>query len=214
MAVASRSRHALALTGLRTGIRHAELGREELRFSEAESRQLFATGPRWEPDTVRAVQRRTEGWVAGIFLAALAGRRSRDHPGAGSAATIAGDDVFITDYFRDELLATEAPESVRFLLRTSVLDQMSGPLCDAVLDRSGSAAGSPSAGAPRPVRRPARPDGEWYRYHRLFREMLLSELRRREPARSPGCTAAPRPGSRGRAGRSRRSATPWRAGTA
>src|SRR6185437_5978272 len=136
----SRSRYALALTGLRTGIRPAELGREELRFSEAESRQLFATGPRWEPDTVRAVHRRAEGWVAGIFLAALAGRQdSRDDPGAGSAATIAGDDVFITDYFRDELLAAEAPESVRFLLRTSVLEQMSGPLCDALLDRSGSA---------------------------------------------------------------------------
>jgi len=182
VAVASRSRHALALTGLRTGIRHAELGREELRFSEAESRQLFATGPRWELDTVRAVQRRTEGWVAGIFLAALAGRQdSRDHPGAGSAATIAGDDVFIADYFRDELLATEAPESVRFLLRTSALEQMSGPLCDALLDRSGSAVRLADAERRGLFVVPLDREGEWYRYHRLFREMLLSELRRREP---------------------------------
>jgi len=182
VAVASRSRHALALTGLRTGIRPAEFGREELRFSEAESRQLFATGPRWEPDTVRAVQRRAEGWVAGIFLAALAGRQdSRDHPGAGSAATIAGDDVFITDYFRDELLATEAPESVRFLLRTSVLEQMSGALCDALLDRSGSAVRLADAERRGLFVVPLDREGEWYRYHRLFREMLLSELRRREP---------------------------------
>ena len=182
VAVASRSRHALALTGLRTGAGHAELGREELVFSEAESRQLFATGPRFEPGTVRAVLRRTEGWVAGIYLAALAGRQdSRTHRGTGSAATIAGDDVFIADYFRDELLAAEPPESVRFLLRTSVLEQMSGPLCDALLDRTGSAVRLADAERRGLFVAPLDRDGEWYRYHRLFREMLLSELRRREP---------------------------------
>jgi len=182
VAVASRSRHALALAGLRTGAGHAELGREELVFSEAESRQLFATGSRFEPGIVRAVQRRTEGWVAGIYLAALAGRQdSRAHPGTGNAATIAGDDVFIADYFRDELLAAEPPESVRFLLRTSVLEQMSGPLCDALLDRTGSAVRLADAERRGLFVAPLDRDGEWYRYHRLFREMLLSELRRREP---------------------------------
>ncbi len=182
VAVASRSRYALALAGLRTGAGHAELGREELLFSEAESRQLFATGPRFEPGTVRAVQHRTEGWVAGIYLSALAGRQdSRDHPGAAGAETIAGDDVFIADYFRDELLAAEPPESVRFLLRTSVLEQMSGPLCDALLDRSGSAVRLADAERRGLFVVPLDRDGEWYRYHRLFREMLLSELRRREP---------------------------------
>jgi LuxR family maltose regulon positive regulatory protein len=182
LAVATRSRHALALAGLRTGTGHAELGREELQFSEAESRQLFATGPRFEPGTVQAVQRRTEGWVAGIYLAALAGRQdSRGQQEVGGAATIAGDDVFIADYFRDELLAAEPPESVRFLLRTSVLEQMSGPLCDALLDRTGSAVRLADAERRGLFVAPLDRDGEWYRYHRLFREMLLSELRRREP---------------------------------
>ena len=182
VAVASRSRHALALAGLRTGAGHAELGREELVFSEAESRQLFAAGPRFEPGTVRAVQRRTEGWVAGIYLAALAGRQdSRGYQEIGGAATVAGDDVFIADYFRDELLAAEPPESVRFLLRTSVLEQMSGPLCDALLDRTGSAVRLADAERRGLFVAPLDRDGEWYRYHRLFREMLLSELRRREP---------------------------------
>ena len=182
VAVASRSRHALALAGLRTGAGHAELGREELVFSEAESRQLFATGSRFEPGIVRAVQRRTEGWVAGIYLAALAGRQdSRGQQEVGGAATIAGDDVFIADYFRDELLAAEPPESVRFLLRTSVLEQMSGPLCDALLDRTGSAVRLADAERRGLFVAPLDRDGEWYRYHRLFREMLLSELRRREP---------------------------------
>jgi LuxR family maltose regulon positive regulatory protein len=182
VAVASRSRHALALTGLPPEAGHAELGREELLFSEAESRQLFATGPRFEPGIVRAVQRRTEGWVAGIYLAALAGwQGSEGHPGAGSAATIAGDDVFIADYFRDELLAAEPPESVRFLLRTSVLEQMSGPLCDALLGRSGSAVRLADAERRGMFVVALDRDGDWYRYHRLFREMLLSELRRREP---------------------------------
>jgi LuxR family maltose regulon positive regulatory protein len=182
VAVASRSRHALALAGLLTAGRYAEFGREELLFSEAESRQLFATGPRFGPGTVKAVLRRTEGWVAGIYLAALAGRQdSRDHPAEGSAATIAGDDVYIADYFRDELLAAEPPESVRFLLRTSILEQMSGPLCDALLDRSGSAVRLADAERRNLFVVPLDRDGEWYRYHRLFREMLLSELRRREP---------------------------------
>jgi LuxR family maltose regulon positive regulatory protein len=181
VAVASRSRHALVLAGLRTGGGHAELGREELLFSEAESRQLFTTG-RFDPSTVRAVQRRAEGWVAGTYLAALAGRQdSRDRPGATGAAAIAGDDVFIADYFRDELLAAEPPESVRFLLRTSVLEQMSGPLCDALLDRTGSAVRLADAERRGLFVFAQDRDGEWYRYHRLFREMLLSELRRREP---------------------------------
>jgi LuxR family maltose regulon positive regulatory protein len=181
VAVASRSRHALALAGLRPGAGHAELGREELLFSEAESRQLFATRPRFEPGSVRPVLRRTEGWAAGMYLAALAGQDSRGQPGARGAATIAGDDVFIADYFRDELLAAEPPESVRFLLRTSILGQMSGPLCDALLDRSGSAVRLADAERRGLFVVPLDRDGEWYRYHRLFREMLLSELRRREP---------------------------------
>jgi len=177
VALASRSRHALALAGLPAGAGHAELGREELQFSEAESRQLFTLG-RFEPGTVRAVQRRTEGWVAGVYLAALAGRQVS--AGAGSAG-IGGDDVFIADYFRDELLAAEPPESVRFLLRTSVLERMSGPLCDALLDRTGSAVRLADAERRGLFVVPLDRDGEWYRYHRLFREMLLSELRRREP---------------------------------
>jgi LuxR family maltose regulon positive regulatory protein len=179
VAVAARSRHALALAGLPAGTGHAELGRDELLFSEAESRQLLAPGPRFELGTVRAVQRRTEGWVAGIYLAALAGRQESGR--AGGAAAIGGDDVFISDYFRDELLAAEPPESVRFLLRTSVLERMCGPLCDALLDRTGSAVRLADAERRGLFVVPLDRDGEWYRYHRLFREMLLSELRRREP---------------------------------
>ena len=179
VAVASRSRHALALAGLPAGAGHAELGREELQFSEAESRQLLSTGARFEPGTVRAVQRRTEGWVAGIYLAALAGRQ--DTSGAGEAEAIGGDDVFIADYFRDELLSAEPPESVRFLLWTSVLERMSGPLCDALLDRTGSAVRLADLERRGLFVVPLDRDGEWYRYHQLFREMLLSELRRREP---------------------------------
>jgi LuxR family maltose regulon positive regulatory protein len=179
VAVASRSRHAPALAGLPPGAGYAELGHEELEFSEAETRQLLATGSRFEPGTVRAVQRRTEGWVAGIYLAALAGRQ--DSGGAGGAAAIGGDDVFIADYFRDELLAAEPPDSVRFLLRTSVLERMCGPLCDALLDRTGSAVRLADAERRGLFVVPVDRDGGWYRYHRLFGEMLLSELRRREP---------------------------------
>ena len=81
---------------------------------------------------------RTEGWPAGLYLAALSLREQpdRDH----AVARFAGDDRLVADYLRDELLAGLPHEDLRFLTSTSVLAELSGPLCDAVLGRPGSGA--------------------------------------------------------------------------
>src|SRR4029453_13052116 len=83
--------------------------------------------------------------------------------------------------FGEELLARESAEAVRFLMRTAVLEQLSGALCDHVLGRSGSAGRLADVARRNLVVVPLYRRGEWYRYHRLVAEMLLSELRRREP---------------------------------
>ena len=129
-------------------------------------------------DAVAPLVRRTEGWPAGVYLAALSVRGAvrRDR-----RAGIAGSDKFIVDYFREEVLTRESADTVRFLLRTAVLDEMSGPLCDAVLGHSGSATWLAEIERRNLFVVPQDHDGRWYRYHRLFGEMLLTELRRREP---------------------------------
>jgi len=85
------------------------------------------------------------------------------------------------DYFLEEVLTRQSAETARFLLRTSVLDRICGSLCDAVLDTTGSAAWLNELHALNLFIIPEDDQGEWYRYHRLFAEMLQSELQRREP---------------------------------
>ena len=136
-------------------------------------------GTRLPRDAVAALVRRTEGWPAGVYLAGLSVRGTVDEVTA--VAAIAGTDKFIVDYFREEVLTRESAETVRFLLRTAVLEEMSGPLCDAVLGHSGSATWLAEIERRNLFLVPQDHDNRWYRYHRLFGEMLLSELRQREP---------------------------------
>ena len=87
----------------------------------------------------------------------------------------------MSDYLRSELLAHLPADDVRFLTRTSVLERLSGPLCDAVLEQSGSAEILESLARSNLFLVPLDANGEWYRYHHLFQEMLRSELARAEP---------------------------------
>ncbi|HYJ75097.1 MAG TPA: LuxR C-terminal-related transcriptional regulator [Kineosporiaceae bacterium] len=183
VAAATRTRPDLVLPALVAAGRCVELGPADLAFSEAEARQVFvAARQAVTPDDARALVQRTEGWPAGVYLAALAARRGPGGaPSTVHARIISGDDVYIADYFRDEVLAGEPSDNVRFLLRTAVLDRMSGPLCDAVLQTTGSGARLLEAARRGLFVVPLDRDGGWYRYHRLFQEMLLQELRLREP---------------------------------
>src|SRR3954452_8854441 len=178
LAVGSRLR--LGFGRLRSEDRSVEFGVEDLAFTKEEVRAILTqAGVNSSDDTVEPLVRRTEGWPAGVYLAARAIRNASD--AAVAASRLTGDEPYIVDYFRDELLVRESPETVRFLMRTAPLDQMSGALCDHVLDRSGAARQLAEAARRNLFVVPLDRRDEWYRYHGLVAEMLLSELRRREP---------------------------------
>jgi LuxR family maltose regulon positive regulatory protein len=126
---------------------------------------------------------RTEGWPAGLYIAALAIKSGTRHRDAGFAFT--GDDVYMGDYLRSELLDRISAAEASFLVRTSVLDRMCGPLCDAILGGAGSGAVLERVEARNLLVVPLDRRREWYRYHHLLRELLQAELRRREPGLVP-----------------------------
>jgi LuxR family transcriptional regulator, maltose regulon positive regulatory protein len=174
------SRLTLGFGRLRSEDRCVEFGVEHLAFTKEEARAVLAhTGADALDDTVDALVRRTEGWPAGVYLAARAIRTASD--AAVAARRLTGDDPYILDYFRDEFLVRESADMARFLTRTAALDQMSGALCDHVLGRRDSGRRLAEAARRNLFVVPLDRRGEWYRYHRLVAEMLLSELRRREP---------------------------------
>jgi LuxR family transcriptional regulator, maltose regulon positive regulatory protein len=123
-----------------------------------------------------ALTERTEGWPVGLYLAALIARDS-----IGDDVTISGDDRYVTDYLYRESLMRLPEGTQRFLRCTAVLDQLSAPLCDAVLGESGAQEQLRSLEASNLFLIPLDRHRTWYRYHALFREFLLGELRRVEP---------------------------------
>ena len=183
LAVASRVRPDLHRGPLRRQRRYLELGPEDLSFNAQEIGEMLAkTGLHLPDATVASLLGRTEGWPAGIYLAALSIRNRGAQSGV---ARITGDDAQLADYFRDQVLAHEDAETVRFLLQTAVLERLSGPLCDAVLATTGSTARLEEIENANLFLVPQDRRGQWYRYHQLFAEMLLSELRHREPESEP-----------------------------
>ena len=127
-------------------------------------------------DQASEVTERTEGWPAGLYLAALVARDTGD-----SAATISGDDRYVSDYLYRESLSRLPESDQRFLRRTAVLDQLCAPLCEAVLREPGAQSRLRKLEASNSFLIPLDRRREWYRYHGLFREFLLGELRTVEP---------------------------------
>jgi LuxR family maltose regulon positive regulatory protein len=128
------------------------------------------------PQRAAVVTERTEGWPVGLYLAAVIARDSN-----GEALTVSGEDRYVADYLYHELLMSLPERLQRFLWRTAVLDQMCAPLCDAVLEESGGQRQLRSLEALSLFVIPLDRRREWYRYHALFREFLLGELRAVEP---------------------------------
>ena len=123
------------------------------------------------------------GWPAGLYLAALYLRQGGSL--ASAAFSFGGDDRLVSDYMESEFLSRISRQQRAFLTRTAVLERICGPLCDAVLQVSGSAAVLAELAGANMLLVPLDRRGEWYRYHHLFRDMLLAELHRREPALMP-----------------------------
>ena len=180
VALASRTGVPLPTARLRAQGGIAEVTAEDLAMGPAEADSLLkGAGAEVDETGLRDLLRRTEGWPTGLYIAALAmksGTRQRD---VGFAFT--GDDVYIGDYLRSELLDRVSAAEVSFLIRASVLDRMCGPLCDAILGEQGSGDVLERLEARNLLVIPLDRRREWYRYHHLLRELLRAELRRREP---------------------------------
>jgi LuxR family maltose regulon positive regulatory protein len=180
IAAASQWRPRMRVGRLRSQGRLVEFGQADLAFDPSEAGDLLRSFEVNLADVdVRRVVVSTEGWPVGVYLAGLS-MTDRADPAA-AVAEITGDSQYIADYFLDEVLGRQSVQTVRFLLRTSVLDRLCGSLCDAVLDTTGSAAWLTEIDALNLFIVAEDDQGEWYRYHRLFAETLRSELRRREP---------------------------------
>ena len=176
LVVSGRSDPPLPLARMRARGELCELRADDLRFTADEAAGVVtaagAVGLSGEA-TARLVER-TEGWAAGLRLAALSVRAAPD-PSA-RAMALRGDDRHLLDYFIDEVLDRLTREQHDLLVRCSALERLSGPLCDAVLGRTGSAAVLAELEAAGVFVVALDPYGEWYRCHQLFRDALGRQL--------------------------------------
>ena len=179
LVVATRSDPPLPLARLRSRGQLAEVRAADLRFTAGEAADFLGEVMQLDlqPGDVSALEQRTEGWAAGLQLAGLSlrGRTSQaDIERFVSAFT--GSNRFVLDYLTDEVLGQQSPEVRDFLLRTCVLDQLTGPLCDAVASRTGSGALLAQLDRENLFVVPLDQDRTWYRYHHLFADVLRARL--------------------------------------
>ncbi len=180
LVLAGRDTPPLRIARLRVEGRILEIGPAELSLSRQEAASLLhAADVPLGDDDVAALHKRTEGWAAGLYLAALYLREGGSVQGAGDA--FGGDDRLVSQYMESEFLGRISARHREFLTRTAVLDRMCGPLCEAVLDQPGSAAELAELVRSNLLLVPLDRRGFWYRYHHLFRDMLRAELERLEP---------------------------------
>jgi LuxR family maltose regulon positive regulatory protein len=181
LVLATRSDPMLPLARLRANGDLVEMRSDDLRFGVIEAGQLLndVLGVDLAEADIELLHRRTEGWAAGLYLAALslAGRRDA----AAFVRTFAGDNRHIVDYLMAEVLEGQPPQMRSFLLRSSVLERLSGALCDAMLQTSGSASVLEKIERENLFVVPLDMSRRWYRYHHLFGELLRTELHRSEP---------------------------------
>jgi LuxR family maltose regulon positive regulatory protein len=183
LVLATRDQLRLPLALLRTRALLLEVGPDDLRMDEHEAGELLEAAEVDVCDAdVAELVRRTEGWPAGLYLAALAAKSTR--PGR-ATGVLTGNDPFVADFLRSEFLAQLAPQDARFLIRTSILEQLSGPLCDAVLDSGGSSAMLVSLVRSNRFVVALDRDRVWFRCHHLVRDMLAAELASSEPELVP-----------------------------
>jgi LuxR family transcriptional regulator, maltose regulon positive regulatory protein len=185
VAMSSRADPPLQLARMRARGELAELRVAELRFTREEASALLNTsmGLQLAADEVERLTERTEGWAAGLVLAGLSLRGRRDTEAF--IAAFQGDNRHVADYLTAEVLDRQ-PEEVRaFLLRTSVLELLSGPLCDAVLETQGCTELLAELERSNLFLVALDDRRQWYRYHRLFAQLLRLELAQRDPALVP-----------------------------
>jgi LuxR family maltose regulon positive regulatory protein len=185
LVIATRADPALPLARLRARGELVEIRAAELRFTPDEAAAYLngVMGLALNAADVAALEARTEGWIAALQLAALS-MQGRDDI-SGFIEGFAGDDRYIVDYLVEEVLQRQ-PEQVRsFLLQTSILDRLSGPLCDAVTGQGGGKAMLEALDRGNLFLVPLDDTRRWYRYHHLFADVLRARLLDEQPDRVP-----------------------------
>jgi len=185
LVLASRADPPLPLARLRARGQLAELRAADLRFTSEEAAELLhaAVGAELPEAAITALEDRTEGWAAGLQLAALSLRGHGDI--AGFIKGFSGSHRYVLDYLAEEVLDRQ-PEPLRaFLLETSILDRVCGPLADAVTGRSDGQALLEQVERANLFLVPLDEERRWYRFHQLFADLLRARLQQAEAGRVP-----------------------------
>jgi len=187
LVLASRADPPLALARLRARGQLAEVRAGDLRCTTEEAAALLreAVGPELPlpPESVAALAAQTEGWMAGLQLAGLSLRGHTDV--GGFVAGFSGSHRFVLDYLAEEVLDRQPDPLRSFLLETSILERLSGPLCDAVTGRTDSQAMLERVERANLFLVPLDEVRGWWRYHHLFADLLRARLRQQQPGRVP-----------------------------
>jgi LuxR family maltose regulon positive regulatory protein len=181
LVLATRTEPALPLAALRAHGELIELRAADLEFTASEAAVLLndRLDLALHTEDVDDLVERTEGWAAGLYLAALSLQVVADRHAF--VSRYGGRSRHIVDFLVDEVLGLHDAETQSLMLRTSVLDRLSGRLCDAVLEREGSARLLEALSRSNLFLVPLDDRGEWYRFHHLFAQLLRVELEHREP---------------------------------
>ena len=176
LVIASRADPPLPLARFRGKGTMLEIHTDDLRFSREEAVTLLEKmkSPELSPDDVSALNERTEGWAVGLKMAALSLRHQKDIPGF--IASFAGSQRYIMDYLMEEVLRQQSQEVQDFLLKTSVLERLTAPLCDAVTGRKDSLDMLPLLERSHLFIVPLDESRQWYRYEHLFADILRHQL--------------------------------------
>jgi len=175
--ISTRADPSLPLARLRASGTLAELRADDLRFTQ-EDATLFlneAMGLELSAKAVAALHSRTEGWIAGLHLAALS-LQGHDDPG-GFIESFTGSSAFVLDYLVQEVFKQRPADTQDFLLQTSFLERLSAPLCDVVTGRDDSREVLSALHRANLFITPLDPARQWYRYHGLFADLLQHRLR-------------------------------------
>ena len=168
-----------------------ELRAIDLRFGYDETGKFLQGALQFKlsPQEISALQDRTEGWIAGLQMAAISMQARLKAQGPESVSlfikTFSGSNRFILDYLLDEVISQQSEEVRSFMFETSILDQLSAPLCDAVIDKPSSQAFLDQLERTNLFLIPLDEEQRWYRYHNLFAEFLRKQLKRFWPERIP-----------------------------
>ena len=185
LVLSSRTDPAFPLGALRAHGQLLELRADELRFTVSEAEEFLngRLGLDLEPGDVALLVSRTEGWPAGLYLAALSLTGSADKHAL--VRSFDGTSAHVVDFLAGEVLAGYVPELQRFMRRTSVLERLCAELCDAVLEEDTSAVALETLARSNLFLVPLDDRRRWFRFHHLFAQILRVELERHEPALVP-----------------------------